>query len=134
MKILLDTCIYIDFFRSGKHEEVFTATHHTRFLSPIVMLELRAGALTQKQVISLNHLFYPYIKANRVIPLHSQLFYKAGEILAALEKNHSIAKRGFSHDILIALSALSIGSTLFTSNRKDFELIAKWLPLKVHFI
>ncbi|MBI3535044.1 MAG: hypothetical protein HY072_06115 [Deltaproteobacteria bacterium] len=41
---------------------------------------------------------------------------------------------GLSHDILIAISALSVGATLYTSNSKDFIRIQELLPVKTEYL
>jgi len=44
-------------------------------------------------------------------------------------------KASFINDILIAISAVSIGAILFTSNKNDFLLISNYLKkLRVEFI
>ncbi len=129
MKVVYDTCLYIDLLRSSQRLELFQQRSHIRFISPIVVMELRAGAINTALQRIVDQLLSPYSKASRIIELHSNLYYKAGECLAKLNKEIRKSK-GFSNDLLIALSAISIGATLFTSNHKDFEKISKILPLK----
>ena len=131
MKVIYDTCLYIDFLNSGMHEDLFMSRGHIRFLSGIVAMELRAGATKPKQIATLNTLFKPYFKASRVIGYHENELLLAGEILAKIRKKHGNLKAGFSHDVLIALSAVNIGARIFTTNTKDFKLIAGHLPLKL---
>ncbi len=128
MKVVYDTCIYIDLLRSRQRMGLFEDRAHIRFMSPIVMMELRAGAINSHLQKIVDQLLEPYSKALRIIELHSNLYYKAGDCLSKLRR--VVPHRGFSNDLLIALSAISIGATLFTSNCKDFEKISKVLPLK----
>lgn len=135
MKVVYDTCLYIDLLRSAKHMDLFTARHHIRFLSPIVLLELRAGVRTSKQLRVVERLLYPYSRAERIIRLEATHFHKAGEILSNLAMREKSIILGLSHDVLIAISAFSIGATLFTSNRKDFYPISRRLPfLKIQYM
>lgn len=130
MKVVYDTCIYIEFLRSGQYEDIFRDRSHIRYLSPIVMMELVAGVRNQKQRRGLEKLFLPYSKAHRLIDLNTNHYFKAGEILSKLKAGST----HLSHDILIAMSALSVGAKLVTSNKKDFQRIAKLLPVKVSYL
>ena len=134
MKVVFDTCLYVDLLRSGKWLDLFTERSYIRFISPIVIMELRAGVRNTKQQKAIDRLLWSYSKAGRIIELYPNLFYKSGEIMAEMGLTKRSAKRTLSHDILIALSAYSIGANLFTSNRKDFEKIAQYLPLKVSYL
>ena len=134
MKVVYDTCVYIDFLRSGRREEIFLSRHHIRYLSPIVMMELEAGARISEQKSALDRLFLPYSKAQRVIGLQANHFFKAGECLARIRAKRRDIHLGLSHDVLIAISALSLGATLHTSNRRDFSMIGDLLPVKIEFV
>lgn len=133
MKVLYDTNLYIDLLRNKSHLQLFTNRTHIRFLSPVVVMELKAGARTRRQARVIDRLIDPYSRAGRLIPLTAGIFYKAGGCLSRLKTEKSI-NPFISHDVLIALSAISIGGVLFTRNRKDFEKIAVFLPLKVEFM
>ncbi len=128
MKVVYDTCIYIDYLRSSQRMELFEERSHIRFMSPIVLMELCAGAVNSSLKKIVDQLLLPYSKAHRIIELNANIYYKAGECLSKLNKEIQ-GHKGFSHDLLIALSTLSVGATLFTSNGKDFKKISKILPL-----
>ena len=134
MKVVYDTCLYIDLLRSGKWLNLFTERSYIRFISPIVIMELMAGVKNAKQQKAIDRLFLPYSKAGRIINLHSNLFYKAGVIMSEMGLSKRSAKNTLSHDILIALSAYSIGANLFTSNRRDFERITRHVPMKISYL
>lgn len=134
MKVVYDTCVYIDFLRTSKNSELFYDRSSFRFLSPIVAMELRAGAQGTAEIKALDRLFLPYSNAQRVITLSANTFLKAGEIIQKVHKSYGALSQGFSHDVLIALSAATIGATLFTSNRKDFDKIASYLSFKHQFL
>ena len=131
MKVVYDTCLYIDFLRSRSHEDFFLDRNHIRFLSPVVMMELLAGSKTNKDKNGLKQLFKPYIKSDRVIQFGLKEYFQAGEILSRIRKKDGTIKPGFSHDVLIALSASSVGATVLTANKKDFERIRKAHPYKL---
>ncbi|MGK5088455.1 PIN domain-containing protein [Bdellovibrionota bacterium FG-2] len=134
MKTIYDTCIYIDYLRSGKHRELFCSRQQIRYLSLVVMMELLAGARKPEQRRLLDRMFVPYSKALRLISLEANHFYKAGECLSHLGAGRKEIHLGLSHDVLIAVSALSIGATLYTSNKKDFSQIQALLPLKIEYL
>ncbi|OGX08845.1 MAG: hypothetical protein A2Z88_01340 [Omnitrophica WOR_2 bacterium GWA2_47_8] len=97
-------------------------------------MELLAGARTPKQRRVVERLLKPYSQASRIIHLEATTYYKAGVALAKLGIDRKSMGKGFSHDLLIALSAHSIGATLFTQNKNDFVLIAKAVPVKLQFV
>lgn len=134
MKVIYDTCIYIDFLRSSAHQEIFLSRQHVRFLSPVVMMELLAGVKTPHQGAELNKLFKRYAQASRILPMAHGEFYKSGQVLSSIRKKTGSLAKGFSHDVMIAVSAASIGAVLLTSNRKDFEIIKRYIPLRLEFL
>ena len=48
MKVVYDTCLYIDFLRNRDHEDIFLERNQIRFLSPVVLMELLAGVRKNK--------------------------------------------------------------------------------------
>src|SRR3990167_8254756 len=110
MKVVYDTCLYIDLLRSSDRLALFQDRAVVRYLSPVVAMELLAGAQSFRERKILDRLFQPYVKGGRMIPMRFGLFHKAGECLAKLGSPH----KGLSHDLLIALSTVSIGATIFT--------------------
>lgn len=134
MKVIYDTCLYIDFLRYGKHLDLFESRFQIRFLSAIVIMELNAGATSPKLQRSLDMLYYPYSKAGRILAPDTNHYYKAGEVLSRIRKLHGNVKKGFSHDVLLAISASACGATFFTQNKTDFEIIKKIVPLKLECV
>jgi predicted nucleic acid-binding protein len=128
LKVIYDTCIYIDYLRAAMRSELFEHQGHIRYLAPIVVMELNAGARSSTQQKALDRLYAPYARAGRVLPLSSDSYHLAGRVLAKLRgkrESHLIA-----NDILIALSALQVGACLYTANARDFELIAKYIDFR----
>lgn len=79
MKIIYDTCLYIDLLRDGSRLPLFTDRGHVWYLFPFVMMELVAGIRTPRQERAVDRLIEPYSRANRIIHLNSRAYYKAGE-------------------------------------------------------
>lgn len=134
MKVVYDTCLYVDLLRSSDRLPLFTDRSQIRYLSPVVLMELMAGARVPKQKKVIDRLLKPYSKANRIIHLGANLFYKAGECMAWMGRDGMPLHKSMTHDFLIALSAASIGATLFTSNKKDFERIGKFVDVKLSYV
>jgi len=81
----------------------------------------------------LNH----FTLAGRLITPSTRDYERAGEIIARLqsEKGYTIKKSAsITNDCLIASSARSIGATLYTQNKKDFEAIQEIMSLKVIYV
>ena len=93
-------------------------------------MELCAGAKKPKQKTHLKTLFRPYIKGDRIVQLSLKEFLESGEALAKIRKKNRSITPGFSHDVMIALSARSIGATLLSNNKRDFEMISKVIVFK----
>ena len=134
-KVLLDTNVFIDYLRAGLHADwVFGRVGHIiRFLSAVVLLELRLGADTprRKRAVDRLHKAFP---SGRLIAPAPALFDHAGRLFRTLYGDGAgIADRlGPLNDLLIALTARQIGATVVTGNLQEFRQIASHLPgLKV---
>lgn len=114
--------------------EMFSDRSHVRYLSPIVMMELAAGARTPTQKRTVDRLITPYRKAGRTILLPPDSFHSAGIILAELGWNSRGDRKYLAHDLLIALSAKAVGAVLFTANRKDFEMFSSRVHITMEFV
>lgn len=134
MKVFYDTCVYIDFLRYGKHHELFVSKDQVRYLSAVVFMELKAGASLSSQKKGLESLFKTYEKADRIIVPTLKNYGEAGKCLSRLMTGGNLPHKGFTHDLLIALTARSLGATLFTSNHNDFQKIQKLFPFSVVYL
>lgn len=130
-KTLLDTNVFIDYLRAGAHEQwVFGHIEHlVRFLSSVVLMELRLGADTlprRRAVDRLTAAFPP----GRVIAPTPQIFDRAGTVFRELYRPGAEPddRLGPINDILIALTARQIGATVVSANLDDFQRIAAHLP------
>lgn len=124
-KIVLDTNVYIGWLNFGVHEDLFLGTGWVRYLCAVVVMELRVGATTPSSRKALAGLCRAYEKGGRLIAPSVALYEHAGSVLAQLkERGHSIGRAAVVHDVLIALTARSIGATVITCDVKDFTAIA----------
>ena len=126
-KLLLDTNVFVDYLRAGLYADwVFGRVGDTiRFLSSIVLMELRLGAdtLRRKRAVDRIKAAFP---SGRLIAPAPQLFDDAGRLFRLLYGDGSGFgdRLGPINDLLIALTARQIGATVVTSNLDEFRRIA----------
>jgi predicted nucleic acid-binding protein len=130
-KVLLDTNVFIGYLRAGLHAEwVFGRMNNTiRFLSAIVLMELRFGADTPRRkraVDGIQRAFPP----GRVIAPTSSVFEHAGRVFRTLYGDGAGLqdRLGPLNDLLIALTAKQIGAIVVTNNLDEFRRIAIRVP------
>jgi predicted nucleic acid-binding protein len=125
-KVILDTNLYIDWMNRGLREELLLGPGYARYLSAIVVLELRAGATTRAAVRAVDALSRAYAGGGRVVAPGASVFDAAGRALRALRGlGAEVRRASFVNDVLLSLSARAIGATVFTRDAKDFEVIRR---------
>jgi len=114
-------------------EKITKVVHRAQlYMSSVVAMELRAGCRTRRDSRILEQLLAPFVSAGRIVTPHHAIFWRAGQTLADLGQRTGLdaaARRRLVNDVLIALSAVSIGAALVTEDRADFKLIAQDVPL-----
>lgn len=130
MKVVFDTNIYISWIRERRFSELLLDLKTQKYMPSFVLMELWAGAKTKNAGHIVERLQKPYFKAARIIEPDKEHFITVGQFLSDLPESQKSRKQsvGFINDIFIALSALSIGAKLFTTNISDFKFIASKLP------
>lgn len=129
-KHLIDTDLYIDLIQSGTTlpfiSELYAKDAPGLYFSSIVAQELLAGARSPAGKKRVEILFRPFERVGRVVtPGHNQ-WKEAGDILARVLHDRPDLKNkvpALVNDCLLALSARSLGATLYTTNRDDFILL-----------
>jgi predicted nucleic acid-binding protein len=134
-KILLDTNVFIDYLRADLRADwIFGGVSNTvRFLSSVVLMELRLGADTPQRTRAVDRIQAAFPPGRMVAPLPA-LFDHAGRLFRTLHGDGSGLSDRLApvNDLLIALTARQMGATLITSNLDEFRRIASYLPgLKV---
>lgn len=121
MKILLDTSVYISFYRSGAHRDLLHRlnSEQTLYLHAIVLAELHAGAKTAAFIKELGRLEKLFSSKDRLVVPEKRDYLTAGLILRKLGVTSSLLP-----DTLLAASARHEGMKLVTEDT-DFERIAK---------
>ena len=94
------------------------------------MMELTAGARSVRDRRFLRTFFSAFRRAGRILLPTAAVFDEAGEVLRRLrERGHGMGGAcSLSNDVLITLSARSIGAVVITQNRTDFEAIRAIRP------
>jgi len=135
-RLVIDTNIYIDWLNVGRHEDILFQRDTIKYLSAVVLMELRAGAFSSGDRRLVRRVESAFEKAGRILAPSRGVFAEAGDALRRLqergfrvEASHSIV-----NDVLIALSARSIGATVVTQNERDFRAIRAVRPFELRAV
>ncbi len=133
-KVLIDTNLYIDWLNHGRHENLMLGPGLVRYLSTVVHMELAIGARGLPARRALNQLVRAYRSGERLLVPDADVFVKAGELLQRLrDSGREIRRASLINDVLISLSARSIGASVLTADQ-DFEAIRGVLDFKLKLI
>jgi predicted nucleic acid-binding protein len=119
-RILIDTSVYVDWFRARGHEEIIMGHRGPPSLSAVVAMELLAGAGVGR---ALADWMTRFRRAGRLLVPDWEVWRIAGRVLRELGRRGTSAQ-ALTNDVLIAMTARSQGMKLFTSNARDFNRIA----------
>ena len=123
-KVLLDTNVFLDYLRADLHADwIFGGVSNTiRFLSAVVLMELRIGADTARRKRAVDRIQAAFPTGRLIAPL-PPLFDQAGRSFRALYGDGSglTDRLGPMNELLIALTARQMGATLVTSNLQEFR-------------
>ena len=129
-KHLIDTDLYIDLIQSGTTlpliRELYDKDASGIYFSSIVAQELLAGARSPAGRKRVEILFRPFERVGRVVTPSHNHWKDAGGILAdVLQQRPDLKNKlpALVNDCLLALSARSLGATVYTRNRDDFKLL-----------
>jgi predicted nucleic acid-binding protein len=123
--IVLDTSIYIDHLRTGRHAKRLDNLTGLLSNSAVVLAELCRGATKPLEQQFLNALE----KNHPVLTPTEANWLESGQILCRIQSEIGLTPEklcDLQFDVLIALTARSYGARVITSNRADFELIHKY--------
>jgi len=126
----MDTNLYVEWLNAGGHEDLMLGRGLVRYLSAVVHMELAAGAKTLPAQRALSRLVRDYRSGGRLLVPSADIFASAGDLLRKLRSSgREVRRASLVNDVLIALSARSIGATVLTAD-KDFEAIGELLEFK----
>lgn len=127
---IVDTSIYISLLREGRFEKELLGLPLLVRFSSVVIAELLRGARSKRARRIIHELY----RGCALINPSSGIWTEAGEILSvmALRKHYDANKlRELHFDVLIALSARSVGAYVITANADDFQAIKKFQEFKL---
>jgi predicted nucleic acid-binding protein len=127
-RLVIDTNLYVDWVNEGLHEAVIFQRDAVKHLSAVVMMELAAGAFSLRDRRHVQEIVSSFRKANRIIAPSAALYEEAGDVLRRLQNSFDYtlsSAYGLANDVLIALSARSIGAVVITQNEQDFVAIQR---------
>src|SRR5262245_59316692 len=104
------------------------------YFSSVVAQELLAGARSPAARKRVKTLFQPFERTGRIVTPSHNHWKDAGAILAAIMSTRADLKTklpSLVNDCLLALSARSLGATLYTRNREDFVLVRRMLAFSL---
>src|SRR5438270_6260302 len=122
---VFDTSIFIDQFRTQRHQHRVDVLRGLIRTSSVVLAELWRGATTATEHEALNRL----AKNHPILTPTGRDWVESGQILNKIRARTGFSPeklRDFHFDVSIALTARSHGARLITSNRNDFELISSY--------
>ena len=131
-KVIFDTNIYIHAIRGGPFSEAYNLLIDSwpfLHLSSVVSAELYAGAVDLPGMRLVQRFVLRSEGVGRVVTPTHGTWNEAGQILAKIRKQEPEYRSKFPelfNDILIALSALQIGGTVYTRDEDDFGLIRRY--------
>ena len=136
-RVVIDTNLYIDWLNAGRHEDVLFRRNTVKYLSAIVVLELYAGAFSPRDRRVVRSVVTAFDRADRVLVPSGAVYEDAGHVLRALQqfRRYRVGKSGsLVNDVLIALSARSIGAAVVTNNMRDFAAIREVRPFELTIV
>jgi predicted nucleic acid-binding protein len=129
---VLDTSVYIESFRTGRFTRDILESTFVPRCSAVVLHELLRGARTATETRFVHEL----LRQCRVVTPTERHWIEAAEILKRIRSHEhfDVAKlRELALDVLIALSARSIGATLVTANEAVFRTIGRHTTFDVAY-
>jgi predicted nucleic acid-binding protein len=133
-RVVIDTNVYIDWLNEGQHEAVLFQRNVVKYLSAVVLMELSAGAFSVRDRRLVREVISAFAKVDRILVPTVTIYEDAGDVLRRLQeyRGYTVASaHGLVNDVLIALSARSIGATVITQNERDFVAIQTIRPFKL---
>lgn len=133
-RVVIDTNIYIDWLNERQYEEVIFERGTVKRLSAVVLMELFAGAFSTRDRRLIRSIALPPARVNCVVTPTVSIYEEAGDVLGRLQRVHGYlmpSAYGLVNDVLIALSARSIGASVITQHERDFAAIRSVRPFKL---
>jgi predicted nucleic acid-binding protein len=137
IRILADTCVWIDWLNAGRHREALFAPGRVKYLSAVAAMELAAGAPPGRDRKAVDRLNAAFSRLRRVVTPTAREYAEAGRVLRAVRVEFGKPRAGapsLVFDVLIALSARDVGARVVTTNAADFRLIRSVVPFALEVL
>lgn len=128
--VVFDTSIFIDHLRTGRHQQKIADVMGLVRNSAVVLAELRRGATKPSEQEFVERL----ARNHPILTPTENNWLESGRLLSKIRLDkgfHGEKLRDLHFDLLIALTARSAGARLVTSDRADFQLIARYRGLQL---
>ena len=139
-KLLFDTNVYIEAIQRGPVAAVYAlllTTIPRTDMSAVVVQDLYAGALDTFGERLVARFVHQTERTGRLVTPTYRDWREAGRVLARMNRQEPAQRTRLArlvNDVLLAMSAIQIGATLYTFNRDDFTLIARYKRFSVVFL
>lgn len=127
---VFDTSVLIDQLRTNQFAGIAWTVRGAIRQSAVAIAELYRSARTRADVRMVDDL----ARQSTVLTPTREMWFHSGRILARLAARHPLnpdALRRLHFDLLIALSARSIGAAVVTTDRDHFELLRTEVPFSL---
>lgn len=140
--LVIDTSVYLTVLRDERFASDFRERYARElprtFFSSVVVQELLAGTRTLQHRRQALALYEPFERVRRIVSPTHAVWKDAGRVIAAVALKRpdlrSLLGHGFLNDLLIALSARSIGANVLTRNAEDFRLIRNFRAFSLEVV
>jgi predicted nucleic acid-binding protein len=129
-RILIDTSVYVDWFRSRRHEEIIAGHRGPPALSAVVAMELLAGERKRNR---LHAWAAKYQRSGRLLVPGWEVWRLAGGVLRRL-REQGTGDQALTNDVLVAMTGRTAGMKVFTANGRDFTRIAAIEPFELEIV
>ena len=136
-RVVIDTNIYVAWLNQGRHEAVLFQREAVKYLSAVVLMELSAGAFSVRDRRLVQEVRSAFAKVGRILVPTVTIYEEAGDVLRRLQESRGYTMAGaygLVNDVLIALSARAVGTTVITQNERDFVAIQTIRPFKMALV
>lgn len=139
-KLLFDTSVYIEAIRLGSEADTYhllSSALPRTYLSAIVVQELYAGALDAIGLRLVDRFIGQTERTERIVSPTYQDWKETGRILGGIARQQPAQRTRIPtlvNDVLLVMTTIQIGATLFTFNAEDFRLIARYKQFSVEIL
>jgi predicted nucleic acid-binding protein len=133
-KAILDANLFIDYWASGAREDLIEHRPLVRYLSAVVLMELRSGIRSERERRDIDALEARHRNRSRTPAPSQDASRRAGDLLDRLRRaGYEVRAASLVNDLLIALTARELGATVLTRDR-DFLTLRRFLDFDLELV